>query len=170
MRWLVSQRTPWPLSRGFSRSPLFPCSCRRFLPTSLRWRTSLRVYVRAYVRMCVRACVRACACARVHVYACRFASRAIIVTGGTPLTRARLKIARDTGSTTDEARSSQSIAIDGGSIVHSRDPDRSPMVPYGETRRLSEYIEHLIIRRTANRQVIEKYSDLVGEQVAKQLW
>lgn len=67
--------------------------------------------------------VYVCECVCVCVYARRFASRAIIVTGGTPLTRARLEIDRDTGSTTDEARSSQSIAIDGGSIADSRDPD-----------------------------------------------
>jgi len=55
MRWLVSQRTPWPLSRGFSRSPLFPSSCRRFLPVPLRWRTLT-------VCLCVRACVYMCVC------------------------------------------------------------------------------------------------------------
>lgn len=154
MRWLVSQRTPWPLSRGFSRSPLFPCSYRRFLPAPLRWRTSLRVYVRAYVYMC------ACTCVRVHVYVCRFASRAIIVTGGTPLARARLKIARDTGSTTDEARSSQSIAINGGSIVDSRDPDQPDEIQRRSTRRADddyrEYLEHLIIRRTSRNGEPEK--------------
>jgi len=62
MRWLVSQRTPWPLSHGFSRSPLFPSSCRRFLPVPLRWRTStacMWMRVRACVRVYVYACIRA---------------------------------------------------------------------------------------------------------------
>lgn len=72
--WLVSQRTPCPLLCGFSRSPLFPSSCRRFLPASLHWRTSI-------VYMCVRMCLR-------YVCVHRFASHAIIVTGETPLTRA----------------------------------------------------------------------------------
>jgi len=68
---------------------------------------------------CVRVCTYVPALC-VH----RFASRVIIVTGETPLTRAlRLEIVRDTGSTTDEARSSQSIAIDEGSIGDSRDPN-----------------------------------------------
>lgn len=63
---------------------------------------------------------------RVYIYVCVrcFASRAIIVTGGTPLTRARLEIARDAGSA-DETRSSRSIAIDGGSIA---DPELSDRI------------------------------------------
>lgn len=118
----------------------------------------LRLCVRMYVYVC------ACVCVRVCVYARRFASRAIIVTGGTPLTRACLEIARDTGSTTDEARSSQSIAIDGGSIADSRDPDLTrggiQRRSSTRTRQLSEYAKCLIFRResigTENREVIER--------------
>lgn len=61
MRWLVSQRTPWPLSRGFSRSPLFPSSCCRFLPAPLRWRTST-------AGMCTCVLARTCVCVSVCTY------------------------------------------------------------------------------------------------------
>lgn len=70
MRWLVSQRTPWPLSRGFSRGPLSfllpavvvfcrhhfcgelgPCAC---------------VYLRACEYICTYMC-----CVRVYVVRAR---------------------------------------------------------------------------------------------------
>jgi hypothetical protein len=86
-----------------------------FLPSFLSALTTEEDSYLSYVCVYTYVCVRC------------FASRAIIVTGGTPLTRARLEIARDAGSA-DETRSSRSIAIDGGSIADPYDPELSDRI------------------------------------------